>query len=252
MRYYIKYMLIAIFCGAFLAVYYIFPDELTTTTYLIKLLGMQEIDHRVTFLADTMFVNTMLLFFQMFFGVYIYKHFTTASIYFFSRRSNRQSWFLLETVKLYIYVVVYLIMAVVGALSVGGILKLSQYDSAMWGALFDYIFVYSFYLFATTLAINVISILSNSTVGFVAVESVVLSIIALFSLTSTFFREDENAHKMLKYNPFSYIVFGVHDDTYNYIYAGIFYLIISVVFIILGCIVVKKHNFIESNQEMGV
>lgn len=85
MRYYIKYMLIAIFCGAFLAVYYIFPDELTTTTYLIKLLGMQEIDHRVTFLADTMFVNTMLLFFQMFFGVYIQTFYNSKYLFFLKK-----------------------------------------------------------------------------------------------------------------------------------------------------------------------
>lgn len=252
MKYYMKFMLIGIFCGAFLTMYYIFPDELTTTAYLIKLLGMQEIDHRVTFLADTMFVNTMLLFFQMFFGVYIYKHFTTASIYFFSRKSKRQSWFFMEAIKLYIYVVLYLIFAVVGALAVGAILKLSNYDSAMWSVLFDYIFVYSFYLFAITLAINIVSILSNSTMGFIIVESIILSAIALFSLASTFCREDEQAHEMLKYNPFSYIVFGVHDDVYDYTYVGIFYMIISIVLIILGCIVVKKHSFIESNQEMGV
>ena len=88
MKYYLKFMLVAAICGSFVMIYYIFPDKIISSAELIDILGMVNIIDVPTYLSHITFLYGSMVFFEIFFGTYIYRHFCTANYYFFSRKTH--------------------------------------------------------------------------------------------------------------------------------------------------------------------
>ena len=74
MKYYLKFMLVAAICGSFVMIYYIFPDKIISSAELIDILGMVNIIDVPTYLSHITFLYGSMVFFEIFFGTYIYKH----------------------------------------------------------------------------------------------------------------------------------------------------------------------------------
>ena len=73
-----------------------------------------------------------LLLFQILYGTMIYRHFCTASVYFFSRKTNRIQWFLPECGKLFLHAMLYsavLVLSGLGTVAVFG--KLNWDEGAL-------------------------------------------------------------------------------------------------------------------------
>ena len=116
--------------------------------------------------------------FQILFATNIYKHFCSASIYFFSRNANRIKWYLKEVTNIYLEILfIYMFTTI----------KID--DGAVIIAIY-YIAIYSIYLLSTTLAINIVSILFGSNIGFAIVQGIVLLSVSIFFILGNYVKDN--------------------------------------------------------------
>ena len=91
--------------------------------------------------------------FQILFATNIYKHFCSASIYFFSRNANRIKWYLKEVTNIYLNSIIFLtVICISEILFIYMFTTIKIDDGAVIIAIY-YIAIYSIYLLSTTLAI---------------------------------------------------------------------------------------------------
>lgn len=120
-----------------------------------------------------------IIYFNLVFGTYIYKHFVKESVYIFSRIPNRKKWFFVQAAKLYgicaLYTFLYLFLHT----------GLCAYRSReTMKADFMEVFLLFFVLFSavlmiSTLCINMFSVLWGSNVGFCVSYIVMLALLEL-------------------------------------------------------------------------
>lgn len=113
---------------------------------IISLFEMYGTSYFVQYLPDIAHLFVSLLLFQMFFGTYIYHHFYTANIYFFSRYPKRNKWFLTETLKLYLFGCIYLFLMLISGILVYSLFSKIIIDRKMWKLLF-FIYMHIFIIF---------------------------------------------------------------------------------------------------------
>ena len=222
---------------------------------IVSLFGMREIECYVQFLYDIAYWYIPLLFFQALYGTYVYRHFCTASIYFFSRYTKRTGWFFRESCALYFMGIIYLIMMLVAAIMCSVLVSKVIIDEYFLKIFLYYVGIYSLYLFATTMGINIVAILFNSNSGFLIVEGMNLFSITLFALVGNFCAPDgvvlEKYEWILKINPFYYLVFGMKIQESDYLISLALFMGLAMVIWLLGCNVINKRDFIGSNKEVG-
>lgn len=205
--------------------------------------------------------------FQILFCTYIYKHFCSASIYFFSRNANRIYWYLKEVAKMYVSTIIFLITMCMSEIIFIRVFTTVNLDRGAIIMAVYYIAIYSLYLLATTLAINIMSILFGSNIGFTIVQAVILLSISIFFILGNYSKDGLITGKMvavIKSNPIANLIFSFHSskiDTLNSLintkninfdlnYSVLYYLILCVAIIIFGIFVVEKHEFVINNKEM--
>lgn len=225
------------------------------------------VDYYPQYISMFTFQYMPLFVFQIFFATHIYKHFCSASVYYFSRNINRINWFLKEVLKIYANTVIYLVTMCASEMIIIRMFSTITVDcSAIIIALY-YIFIYSLYLMATTLAINVASIIFSSNIGFITVQSIILLSISIFFLLGNYIKDDIITEKiilLLKSNMIANLIFSIHSSRIENIndlinikginfdlnFSIIYYLVLCVTIIIIGCLVVEKHEFITNSKEI--
>lgn len=225
------------------------------------------IEYYPQYVSEFMFQYMPLFIFQILFSVYIYKHFCSASIYYFSRNINRIYWFLKEAGKMFVNAVIYLaIICITQIIFICFFSSITINVSAVIIAVY-YILIYALFLLATTLAINVFSIIFSSNVGFITVQSVMLLFISVFFMLGNYIEDGVITEKMellLKGNMIANLIFSIHsskiekvdelihmqDIHFDLNFSILYYLILSVGVLILGCYVVEKHEFIINSKEL--
>ena len=130
-----------------------------------------------------------------------------------------------------------------------------------------YIAIYSIYLLSTTLAINIVSILFGSNIGFAIVQGIVLLSVSIFFILGNYVKDNfitEKVKFLIKGNLIANLIFPFHSSKINSInnliniksidfdlnYSILYYLIICIVVIVFGGYVVEKYEFIINNKEM--
>ena len=255
MKYYLRFITAGIICGVFCMASYAIDNEYFLCSDIISLFGMQEVSYFAQYMSEIIYWFMPLLFFQIFFGTYIYRHFCTASIYFFSRYEKRNRWFTKEIFTLYMFTCIYLLLMLAAGIIVCNVFSVVKFDLYAVKTLFYYIIIYSLYLFVTALAINLVAIIYNSNVAFVVVEGINIFCIVMFTVTGDFFAPDgivlEQYEWMLKVNPVYYLVFGMINSESEYLHAASVFMVMAVILVGVGLIVINRHNFIEANKETG-
>ena len=138
-----------------------------------------------------------------------------ASVYFFSRNINRIKWFLEESGKLYINTVLYLIVFNLVGISVTSLFIKVTIDEGVLLLIIYYILIHSLYLFFSTLAINVVAIISSSEIGFIVVEGIALLQMAMYLMLGKQIKDDiiEGINLfMLKSNVIANLIFPIHSS----------------------------------------
>ncbi|MCI8718397.1 MAG: hypothetical protein K1W19_15870 [Lachnospiraceae bacterium] len=255
MKYYLRFLGIAVCCGIFCMLELaVSRDNGFEVSEIILRFAMQHVKNYRQYLPELTFWFTPLLFFQIFFGTYIYRHFSVASIYFFSRCCKRTGWFLKESLQLYLFTIFYLVIMLIAGVFVAEVFSGVIMDAKVGETLLFYLLIYSMYLFAVTLAINLAAILFGSSSGFILVESINLFMIAVYAISGDFLESAEKTvykiyECILKTNLFSYLIYYMRENQKDYFISAFLFLAIAVLFLFCGCIVVNKCNFIESDRE---
>ncbi len=208
--------------------------------------------------------------FQMLFGIRIYRHYCTASVYFFSRCTYKVRWFVKEAAALYVLAVLYAFtMLSVGCLIFGGA-RVVRWD--IGGAV---MFVYelalvSLWLFLTTVTVNLLAIRWESGTGFGAVACMQLGCIALLNIWDRILpledvADAERNAALLRINPISHLVLCWHSSSMEAISQyidqyGIYFdlnesvivlFLLSLGVCIAGGYMVKNQELILTNREEG-
>lgn len=208
-----------------------------------------------------------LFFFQINFSTYIYKHFCSASVYFFSRNINRKKWFFIETLKIYMYAIVYLVVSCLTQILLIGMFTRITVDREAIIIIFYFIIIYSLYLLLTTISINIVSIMSNSSIGFIVMQGMLLLSSSIFFLMGKNIENGYLTNKMIlliKSNLIANLIFPFHssrickvdrlinikDINFDLNFSLICYLVLCVCVVLMGSIVVEKHEFITNNKEI--
>lgn len=269
MKYYAKFLLAAVFCGAFCILGVAKNMNSLTLSEIVLLPAFINADYQPQYLPEITFWFLPVVFFQIFYGTYIYRHFCSASIYFFSRYCNRTVWLLKEIFHLYLFSVLYLILFLGSGVLAAWVIADVVFDTAGLLLTFYYILIHSLFLFITTVAVNILAILFTSNVGFIIIEGVSIFCIVTFTLMGQYFITSDNLVDkytwILKLNPISHLIFGVHSSgikcidmlinkhavSFDLNLSVFVFCIAALVIIVFGCIVVNKHDFIYSNKETG-
>jgi len=270
MRTYFKYFLFSALLGAFCCLFYINQSESVCFSDIILKFSFSEFVIHISYLAIFSAWFLPLLVFQALFGTYIYRHFCSASVYYFSRCGHRVSWFIKEAVSLYPYTIIYLLIMLSTGTIIAGITNHLYFDKASLLILIYYLLVHSLWLYLTTLLINILAIKLSSGGAFIIVAGFQIFCIALFAYwgNNPNFGEyplQEKYARILQFNPLSHLVIGWHSSRIDIVNEKInalgmqfdlnrsivLFFLLSIVVISAGCLVVKKQDFIVTNIETG-
>lgn len=210
--------------------------------------------------------------FQILYGTFLYRRFCTASVFYFSRCTNRVGWFLKETLGLYLVSVVYFAVIVVtrvglqfGTCSVV-VDRLSVFLTVY------YVAVSSLWGYLTAIVMNLIAIKKGSSTGFIAVAGGQIALIMILSLwdRNGSFSMEDTAHLarngfLLKCNPVAHLVLDWHStflDPENEMLNRLniafdlsetiaVFLVLAGAVMAVGCVIIKRHELLTNNVETG-
>ena len=284
MKYYLRFLIVPLLLGSVTFVLWGVRYRDLGATFVLLETAFQRVPLDPEGITELLPRYLPLLLFQIFYGTMIYRHFCTASVYFFSRKTNRVKWFLPECAKLWFYAIAYsavLLFSAIGTVAaIGGL----TWDAGFWPLCIYYLLITSLFLFFTTLAVNVLSILFTGSTAFLIVEAACLLNLAVYSVLEPISR------KAAGYEPPAYVTpdyvepnflkdwmwairpnfianlnlslhshgIGVPEGLINaknldFGLNGsvVYFLVLSAVVLAAGCLIVAKHSFIESNKETG-
>ena len=207
--------------------------------------------------------------FEAYFGVAFYQHFCTASVYVFSRYPNRIRWYFREIAAVGAGAGLYQILLLGTLILITALRYQIQMDSAGIMLFFYHFLIYFIWFYTMTVLVNLLAVRFGSNRSFFIVFGVQISCIALLGCAGIAERKAGNAkipiNLWLKVNPISHLVLGWQESNINAVnlvlnqhYKGLnlnrsllLCLLICVVIILLGTIMVSKHDFLISNAEVG-
>ena len=185
-----------------------------------------------------------LLFFCVIYGIHVYKHFCSGSVYYFSRNSNRVLWFLKETVYLMIISVIYIFVMALSSIIIVLLFSKININSNDLIYLLKYIIIQSFFISTSALLINLISICSSSNIGFAIVVGIIMFFVVLYSMSTEVF--NCKPELIIIINPIYHLILRS-----TFYYSIMYFSFILILEIIAGIIIVKNHRFINHNLEIG-
>lgn len=262
----IKCLIIAGGWGVFQTLFYLgWADDVFFSDIVLQFC-FSRIIFETVHIIDTSLRLLPVLIFQILFGVYIYQHFCSASVYYFSRCSNRILWLLKESWSLYPYALFYSCTMVVTGTWVTMTTNHVIFDKVSWMIFIYYVLIHSLWLFMTSLLINILAIKWNSQGAFMVVAGIeLLSIASLLIWENLLPLHIERNANLLKFNPMSHIILSLHSSEFISInerlndYSLDFnlnesvYIILISLFVVLsiGCYIVKTQDLIVANKETG-
>ena len=284
MKYYLRFLIVAFFIGAVTFLLYGSNMPAVPATLVILDGSFQQ----ALLTPDSLPVLLMhflpLLLFQIFYGTMIYRHFCTASVYYFSRKTNRVKWFLPECGMLLLYALAYTAVLLGSGFGIVAAFGKLQWNEGALPLMVYYLLIHTLFLFFTTLAINVLSILLTGNAAFLIVEAVCLVNVAVYSVLEPVSRNAAGYEApafvtpgyvepnfladwmwAIRPNFIANLNLSLHskgigvpeglidlkDLDFGLNGSILYFLVLSVVVIAAGCFIVVKHSFIESNKETG-
>lgn len=263
----IKCVGVALLWGIFQSIYFLSTSGDLLFSDLIFRFGFAEVDFNIFYLSELSINLLPFILFQAFFGTYIYQHFTTASVYYFSRQPDRVKWFYKECVKLYALALLYPIMMVISGTLVASVTNEVIFNQGSIILFVYYVLIHSLWLYLTTLLINIISIKFDSSYGFVSVIGFQLAgVVALLLWENVFPLVDTPyiaRHAfLLKLNPISHLILSWHSSPidgyierlnslnidFSFNTSVISFLILSIIVGVIGSIVVKRQEWITQSN----
>lgn len=257
-------LLVGILGGVFHAFAYINPY--TGTIQLSELILQLSGSRGVFPLGNTL---TELLEFSMrmlpgyilvaFVGTKVYHHFCTASVYVFSRYPHRVIWYVKEVADVFLTVILFQVLFICTAIALTLCRYQIVFDEPGVGLLLYHFAIHSLWVFFTALLINFLAIYMGSDSAYLSIVGGQMLLIALLA-----FVEEDTSSIIRTANPISHLVLGWHGSE-NKLYSDVlitayphlnmndsllYLAAISVLVMLIGGVIVKKHDLLISNLEM--
>lgn len=149
--------------------------------------------------------------FELYFGISLYRHFCTAGVYVFSRTADRVLWYAGECLTIILADMLYQTAYLLSAIAAACLRYEVLWDLPGAGLLAVHALLYSFWAFAMTLLVNLLSLGFGSETAFaVTFGGQALLIVLLSSLR--LFENDAAAYTfLLNADPMSRLVVGWHS-----------------------------------------
>ena len=288
MRHYLKAYGIAALFGALktlifsdgLLSFSIMRDSTISLTYLILSFGLGAPSFQITSLINLTLDMLPLFLFQLLFGTFLYRHFCTASVYFFSRKPQRIGWFLAQARNLLFLAFLYLLTMLAAGICVASLLYPIQWDSASIILMVYYLTINTLWLFLAVLTINLVAIKLGSNTSFAIIGCFQLICLSSLILWKNVFQQEDSSQvllysRILQLNPISHLVLGWHssfltdiDNIINHYqldvtfamplqvsfdlnYSVLAFLFLSAVLLAVGCKVIHTQDLMINNLETG-
>ena len=284
MKYYLRFLIVPLILGLVTFISWGANVPGLPATFVLLGTAFRDAELMPSGIPETLLSYLPLLLFQIFYGTMIYRHFCTASVYYFSRKTNRVKWFLPECAKLFLYAVAYTAVLLFSAVGIVAAFGSLQWNQGFWPLCIYYLATWSLFLFFTTLAVNVLSVLLTGSAAFLIVEAACFLNVLVYSVL------DPLSRNAADYEPPAYMTPGYVEPNFlkdwmwairpNFIAnlnlslhshglgvpeglintkdldfglngSVLYFFILSVVVLTAGCLIVAKHSFIESNKETG-
>lgn len=199
--------------------------------------------------------------FEVVYGIYIYRRFCTASVYYFSRQDNRLSWYGCECLKLFGYTVMffgsYAIFHIIYGTSVMGI----KMDSNGFYTLCCCLMMQIMYTFIFVFWINMLSILFGGQNATVLIMGIQYAFVFLLQVAEYEKKVTDVYSWKLYLNPFANVVAAWHSDIpqgnlletkFTTSHSVIYFSFILIVSVIVGGICIKNMDIaLENKEELG-
>lgn len=268
MRLYAKYYLVAIIFGVLQVLYYFRVGNKMLFSELIFISSFYKPDFFMPVAID-MFLDYIPFFImQILFGTYLYRHFCSGSIYYFSRCKSRVRWFLEEAVKLYGYIILYILAMLLSRIIFCELSFGINYNPGSLNLFIDFFVIYSLWLFITTLLINLIAIgigSQNSVVIMSGIQGILIFLIQIFDKLLPFDHNPNLYGKLLQINPMSHLVMSWHSSkidmvnnignvlgiSFPFSKTILYFGMSSIILIFIGGMIIKRTQFIVVNKETG-
>lgn len=270
MKMYIKGIATSIFFGCFQTLFYLESSEAISLSDIIFQFSFLKEFIQTPYIVDIALRFLPYFVFQMLFGTFIYQHFCSASIYYFSRCGNRITWLLREALSLYCNTLVYLSCLIAGGVITARVTHTVIFDIESLVLLFYYLLIYSFWLYLTALLINVLAVKFNSSTAFIMTAGIETACIFLLTLWEKILPLDNSKFAgrnliLFKLNPISHLVLSWHSSFYEKLNIKIniysisydlnlsaaLFMVLSILVTVVGCIIVRRKELIVSNNETG-
>lgn len=261
----LKYF-IPIFLGFFICLSRVLDAKEISVSNIVLEFGFASANYYSPYISEITIWYIPILMAHFLFGTSIYKHFCSASVYYFARTEKRKKWYAMESLKLYADILVYLVLLLGSALFLPLLSgKLQHISAADIILLLYYLAVHSMYIFITAECINLISVFSSSNIGFAVTELLCLTFFGLYSITGDLFSESyiENHTALIRCNPACHLIIDIHSSKFNFLHVLIneknidFQLsesviclgIVSVLIVITGSFIIQHTDIIKQKPE---
>lgn len=257
------YVIFIIFISSLNILQCVFNSEVyRPVDYIVEVMGLGFPDFTLSYLSLLITDMFPIFVFEIIFGIYIYRRYCTASVYYFSRQNNRKIWFIRETIKLFIYLVGYFGGYLTLSYLFGTIFCLGKLSLDGLSVLINIMILFSLYTFLFTLLLNICSIVMGSQNAYLLLFGVQM----VLAMSMIIFRNNNVLEKyvwLLKLNPVANIILSWHSSgfkevsiitenmgiDFTFSYSVVYFIILLLIVLIMGTLVVNNSDIALDNKE---
>lgn len=268
MRYYGRF-----FVFAFIAAYVQYLNQIfeTNTVAVIDLLKGLSMGGLLFHSSAINYVTSLfpMIILQLCFSTYIYHHYSTASVYYFSRQESRIKWYFVECRNLYAYVFAYTVILILSSFLIAMIHGQLIWDHAGMILIPYFLLQFSLWNFSMVLLINILAIKVSNYIAFFIVfvfQCIQIGSFRYFEgvYTTDHFYLTEGEGALLQFVPIAHNILGWHSSENPIIEREInelsihfpfrntlvLFSLITGIVIAAGAYIVSKHDILQSDKEI--
>ncbi len=254
--------LLAVMAGIFLSISYVNPYEgkIFLSELVLQLSGSRgEFVLNYKNALELVEVAMRLLpcvIMEVFLGIALYWHFCTASVYVFSRCTDRGKWYWREILSVGRDVFIFQGLMVTMVIIAAAFRCQVQVDMSGIYLLVCHLALYSLWSYSIVVLINLIALKFGSSLSFTVVMAIQSIGIVLLGAGKMAMRINPIARLVLGWQK-SFVpkVDSIQESAFENFYLEeslLFLAVINIVILITGAIIVKRHDLLISDSEIGV
>ena len=271
LRRYGPYVVIGVGCGVLLSFSKISPysGQITLQELVFQLSGSQGkfvMGFHYSAMVAFGFLLLPFLLYQFYGGIQLYRQFCVASVYVFSRTTNRMKWYFTELWELCKGLLVLQVFLQGSTLLVSALRWDVVWTSEGWTLLGIHVLLFTLWTFAMALGVNLLALLWGSSTGFLVVFAIQAGMLAALSMGQGIEPPSAFLDRLLLFDPISRLVLGWQSGgafglesalpaEYGHVLtlSGSLLLVamLTAAVVVLGLVVIQKKDILVSNLETG-